>query len=153
VTAQAEYLDHALTVLRVAHADVVAVDMGAAVALALAARRASRVRTLVLLNPADPAHLRGDDFSELTRLAARHLLDASRGMLGAKALLGPILERSVARPERMPIALIGRYAAPFVGRDGVRHLLQLERAINDDSLANVQWEKISAPTLVVTRLD
>jgi pimeloyl-ACP methyl ester carboxylesterase len=149
VTAQAEYVDRALTVLRVAHADIVAVDLGVAVGLALAARRASRVRTLVLLNPVDPEHLRGEDFSELTRLAARHLLDASRAMLGAKALLGPILERSVATPERMPMALIGRYAAPFVGREGVRHLMQLERAVNDDSLESVEWEKIAAPTLVV----
>jgi pimeloyl-ACP methyl ester carboxylesterase len=149
VLAQAEYLDRALTVLRVARADFVAVDLGAAVALALAARRASRVRSLVLLNPPDPARLRGDDFTELKRLAARHLLDASRGMLGAAAIIGPILERSVARPERMPPALVGRYVAPFVGRDGVRHLMQLERAVNDRALDGVEWEKIAGPALVV----
>jgi pimeloyl-ACP methyl ester carboxylesterase len=149
VAAQADYLDRALTVLRVAHADIVAADMGVAVALALAARRASRIRTLVLMNPPDPSRLRGDDFSELELLAARHLLDASRGMLGAKALLGPILERSVAKAERMPPALIGRYAAPFVGREGVRHLLQVERAVNDRSLEDVEWARITAPTLVV----
>jgi pimeloyl-ACP methyl ester carboxylesterase len=149
VIAQADYLDRALTVLRVARADIVAVDLGCAVAMALAARRPTRVRSMVLLNPGDPAALRGSDFAELTRLAARHLLDASRGMLGAATLLGPILERSVAKPAAMPPALVGRYAAPFVGRDGVRHLMQLESAINDQALADVVWEKIAAPALVV----
>jgi pimeloyl-ACP methyl ester carboxylesterase len=149
IGAQANYLDRALTVLRVARADVVAVDLGCAVALSLAARRPARVRSMVLINPGDPSALRGDDFAELKRLAARHLLDASRGMLGAATLLGPILEKSVARAEAMPPALVGRYAAPFVGRDGVRHLMQVERAINDQALADVSWEKIAAPVLVV----
>ena len=149
VGAQAEYLDRALTVLRISRADIVGVDLGSAVGLALAARRPSRVRSLVLLNPSDVDRLRGADFAELKRLAARHMLDASRGMLGAAALLGPILQRSVARPEHMPAALIGRYVAPFVGRDGVRHLLQLERAVSDRALDRVNWEKVSAPTLVV----
>jgi pimeloyl-ACP methyl ester carboxylesterase len=149
VSAQADYLDRALTVLRVARADIVAVDLGCAVAIALAARRPARVRSMVLLNPGDPAALRGNDLTELKRLAARHLLDASRGMLGAATLLGPILERSVAKPAAMPPALVGRYAAPFVGRDGVRHLMQLESAVNDQALADVVWEKIAAPALVV----
>lgn len=149
VTAQAEYLDRALTVLRVARADIVAVDLGCAVALALAARRPARVRSMVFVNPTDPAALRGAEFGELKRLAARHLLDASRGMLGAATLLGPILERSVARAGAMPRELVGRYVAPFVGRDGVRHLMQVERAINDQALADVGWEKVAAPVLVV----
>jgi pimeloyl-ACP methyl ester carboxylesterase len=149
IAAQADYLDRALTVLRVARADIVAVDIGCAVALSLAARRPARVRSMVLINPGDPAALRGGDFAELKRLAARHLLDAARGMLGAATLLGPILERSVARAEAMPRALVGRYAAPFVGRDGVRQLMQVDRAINDQALADVSWEKITAPVLVV----
>lgn len=149
VGAQADYLDRALTVLRVARADVVAVDIGCAVALALAARRPARVQSLVLVNPSDPAALRGQDFAELKRLAARHLLDAARGMLGAATLLGPILEKSVARADAMPPALVGRYAASFVGRDGVRHLMQVEHAINDQALADVSWEDIGAHTLVV----
>ena len=149
IQAQATYLDQALTILRVASADVVAVDVGCAVALALAARRAARVRSLVLVNPADPAALRGADFTELKRLQARHLLDASRGMMGARLLLGPLLERSVAKPARMSPALVGRYVAPFVGRDGVRHLLELARAVNDRALEGVGWMSVTAPTLVV----
>lgn len=136
---QAEHLDRALTVLRIARADIVAVDLGAAVALALATRRAARVRSLVLLNPLDPAKLRGRDLAELRRGAARHMLETARSMLGAASLLAPILERSVARPERMTRALLGRYTAPFVGSSGVQHLLDLERAVNDRSLEGVGW--------------
>ena len=106
IDAQVDYLDRALTVLRVAKADIVGLDFGAAVALALAARRPARVRTMVLINPADPARLRGSDLSELQRLAARLLLDSERGMLGATALLGPILEQGVATADRMPAALV-----------------------------------------------
>src|ERR1019366_10710722 len=68
VGAQADYLDRALTVLRVARADVVAVDLGCAVALALASHRPARVRSMVLVNPGDPSALRGGDFGELKRL-------------------------------------------------------------------------------------
>ena len=149
IAAQADYLDRVLTVLRIASADIVAIDLGCAVALSLAARRPGRVRSMVLINPVDPDALRGAEFGELKRLAARHLLEASRGVLGAALLLGPVLEQSVAKPEAMPPALVGRYAAPFVGRDGVRHLMQVERAINDQALADVSWEKIAAPVLVV----
>ncbi|MBI1809042.1 MAG: alpha/beta hydrolase [Gemmatimonadetes bacterium] len=149
VRAQAMYLDQALTLLRVASADVVAVDFGAAVALALAARRASRVRSLVLVNPPDPAALRGADLAELARLQARHLLEASRGMMGARLLLGPLLEKSVADPARMPEALVGRYLAPFVGGEGVRHLGELSRAVNDRALDGVDWGSVAVPTLVV----
>ena len=149
VVAQADYLNRALTVLRVARADVVAVDFGATVALALAAGRSTRVRSLVLVNPADPQSPRGEDFAELERLSARRLLDASRGMMGAASLLGPVLLRSVSSPERMPPLLIGRYVAPFVGREGVAHLMQLVRAVNDRSLDGVAWETIGVPTLVL----
>ncbi len=149
IGAQAACLDQALTVLRVARADIVAVDMGAAVALALAARRPARVRSLVLVNPGDPADARGADLDELRRLQARHLLEASRGMMGARLLLGPLLERSVADPARMPEALVARYVAPFVGREGVHHLLELARAINGRALDHVEWATIGAPTLVV----
>ena len=149
VPGQVTYLERALTVLRIARADLVGVDFGAVVALTLAARRATRVRSLVLLNPPDPDALRGDDVAELKRLQARHLLDASRGLLGARELLGPILRRSVGHAERMPRTLILRYLAPFVGREGVGHLMHLERAVNDHVLDGVEWAQVAVPALVI----
>lgn len=149
VAAQADYVSRALTVLRIARADLIGVDLGATVALALAARGSSRVRSLMLVNPADPSSPRGEDFAEVERLWARRLLDVSSGMMGAASLLGPILERSVAQPERMPAALTGRYAAPYVGRDGVAHLMQVVRAVNDRAFDGVEWEQVGIPALVV----
>jgi pimeloyl-ACP methyl ester carboxylesterase len=128
---------------------VVAVELVCGVALSLASRISARVRSMMLVNPGDPARLRGDDFAAAERLAARHLLDAAHGMVGAATMLGPILERSVASPASMPPALLGRYAAPFVGREGVRHLMQIQRAINDQAMTGVTWEKIAAPVRVV----
>jgi pimeloyl-ACP methyl ester carboxylesterase len=49
----------------------------------------------------------------------------------------------------MPPALLGRYAAPFVGREGVRHFMQIQRAINDRAMAGVVWENIEMPVRVV----
>jgi pimeloyl-ACP methyl ester carboxylesterase len=149
VRAQSEYLERALTVLRVARADLVALDFSSVVALALAVRRPARVRTLVLLNPCHPEHPRGADFAEFDRLAARHVLDASLSMTGAVLVLGPILERSVASPERMSRVLVARYAAPFVGRDGFLHLNKVQGSVNDRALSHVAWRSVSAPVLIV----
>jgi len=149
VRAQAEYLERAMTVLRVARADLVALDFSAAVALALAARRPTRVRSLVLLNPCSPEHPRGDDFAEFERFAARHVLDASLAMTGAVLVMRPILERSVASPDRMRSVLVARYAAPFVGRDGFLHLNQVQGSVNDRALSHVPWRSVSTPVLIV----
>src|SRR3954453_8361531 len=51
IAAQSQYLDRALTGLRLPKATVVGVDLGAAVALHLAATRPERVERLVLVNP------------------------------------------------------------------------------------------------------
>src|SRR5436190_23776406 len=51
IAAQAEYLDRALTALRLQRATIVGLDLGAAVALRLAAAQPDRVERLVLVNP------------------------------------------------------------------------------------------------------
>jgi pimeloyl-ACP methyl ester carboxylesterase len=138
-----------MTALRIGRATVVGVDLGAAVALRLAATRPSRVHALVLISPPAPGKGRGDDLAELGRLAARHLFEASRGMLGAASWLGPLLEKSVARPDAMPAKLVTRFAAPFVGADGVRHLQALANAVSDDDMEDVELDKVAARTLVL----
>src|SRR4026209_228759 len=50
IAAQAEYLDAAMTALRLARATIVGVDLGGDVALRLAATRPDRVARLVLIN-------------------------------------------------------------------------------------------------------
>ncbi len=149
IAAQAQWVEQAMTALRIGRATVVGVDLGAAVALRLAATRPARVHGIVLISPPRPGRARGDDLAELGRLTATHLFEASSGMLGAAAWLGPLLTRSVAAPEAMPAMLVARYAAPFVGAEGVQHLQLLANAVTDADFEEVDLGRITARTLVL----
>ena len=149
IAAQATCVEQAMTVLRVGRATVVGVDLGAAVALRLAATRPARVHSLVLISPPAPGRGRGDDLTELGRVAALHLFEATRGMFGAAAWLGPLLIKSVSSADAMPPKLVTRYAAPFVGADGVRHLQELANAVSDDDMESLDLAKVTARTLVL----
>jgi pimeloyl-ACP methyl ester carboxylesterase len=149
VAAQAEYLDRALTALRMARAVLVGVDVGGGVALRLAATRPDRVAGLVLVNTVAFEHMPGRDVRTLQRNTARVAFRLSRGMFGASPLLAPVLKGSVADPARMPERLIARYLAPFVGRDGVTHLLDLARSLRTEEVEEIDLACVAAPTLVV----
>ena len=49
----------------------------------------------------------------------------------------------------MPPVLIGRYLAPYLGRDGANHLLALAGELEDDDLDDLALEEIRQETLVV----
>lgn len=149
IAAQTEYLDQAFTALRIARAAVVGVDMGAAVALRLAATRPDRVKRLVLFNPPDLDGYPGEEIDELQRNTGKLILRISQGLLGAAPLLTALLQGSVASPEKMPERLIARYLAPFVGKEGVNHLLMLARSLKSDDLEDLELNTISAPTTIV----
>lgn len=149
IAQQAEYVDRALTALRIASATIVGVDLGGAVALRLAATRPDRVDGLVLVNSLAPDACPGADIRQLPLSTARFLLRISRGVLGAAPVLERILERSVYDPAHMPARLVARYLAPYAGRDGVNHLLTLGRAVDGDDLEGLELEQVPARTLVV----
>ena len=149
LAAQTEYLERALTALRVARAVIVGIDLGGGVALRLAATRPDRVSGLVLVNSVAFDQLPSADIRELQRNTARFALRISRGLFGAAPLLTPLLEGSVADPERMPPRLVARYLAPYVGREGVTHLLALARALRGEELEEVDLAQVVAPALVV----
>ena len=149
VAAQAEYLDRALTVLRMARAVIVGVDVGGGVALRLAATRPDRVAGLVLVNTVAFEHMPGRDVRTLQRNTARVAFRLSRGMFGASPLLAPVLQGSVANRAHMPERLVARYLAPFVGRDGVTHLLDLARSLRTEEVDEIDLACVTAPTLVV----
>ena len=149
LAAQADYLERALTALRVARAAVVGVDIGAAIALRLAALRPERVARLVLINPVPLDDLPAEDIRAMQRNTARFALRVSRGLFGASPLLTPVLTASVLNPEHMPAALVGRYLAPFVGQEGVTHLLALARAVKTDDLEDLDLSQVRAHTLIV----
>ncbi|GAC1514794.1 MAG: alpha/beta fold hydrolase [Gemmatimonadaceae bacterium] len=148
IAAQAGYLERALTALRLTRASLVGVDIGALVALRLAAIRPERVDRLVLVTPSDPKVLPGTELTAMQRSTARLVIRLNRGVLGVSAFLGPLLQKSVADPAHMPPRLIGRYLAPYVGRDGVNHLLALVRSLRPRDLEPLSLESVAAPTLI-----
>lgn len=149
IAAQAEYLDAAMTALRLARATIVGVDLGGDVALRLAVTRPDRVARLVLINVPAFDELPAGDIGTLQRSTARFALKVTRGVLGAAPLLQAVLEDSVAKPEHMPTRLLARYLAPFAGRDGVNHLLTLGASIRKSDLEDLALSDIKAPTLVI----
>ena len=149
LAAQADYLERAMTALRVARAALVGVDLGAAIALRLAALRPERVARLVLINPVAFEHVPASDIRALQRNTARFALRVSRGLFGAAPLLTPVLSGSVVDQAHMPPPLVGRYLAPYVGQEGVTHLLALARSVRGFDLEELDLTEIRAHTLVV----
>jgi len=150
IAAQAEYLDAAMTALRVARAVLVGADLGADIALRLAATRPERVEKLVLINPPAFDELPAKDITQLHRNTAKFALRTTRGILGAAPLIEAVLKKSVADPEKhMPTKLIARYLAPFVGKDGTNHLLSLASSISGEDLEDIDFRSIHVPTLIL----
>jgi pimeloyl-ACP methyl ester carboxylesterase len=149
IAAQSEYLDRALTALRLTKATVVGVDLGAAIAMHLAFNRPERVDRLVLVNPIAFDSVPADDIKSMQRNTARYALQISRGVLGVAPLLRELLERSVSDPSHMPDRLLARYIAPYVGQDGLNHFLALARAVDDEDMAEVELGQIDCPSLIV----
>ena len=150
ISAQSEYLDAAMTALRVARGIVVGVDIGGDIALRLAATRPERVEKLVLVNTPAFDEIPGKDITQMQRSTAKFAFRTTRGVLGAAPLIEGVLRGSVADPEtHMPVKLIARYLAPFAGRDGVNHLLTLASSITGDDLEDVDLKTIHVPALVI----
>ena len=149
IAAQAEYLDAAMTALRLARATIVGVDLGGDVALRLAVTRPDRVSKLVLINTPAFDELPARDIGVLQRSTARFAFKVTRGVLGAAALLEAVLEGSVAKPEHMPTRLLARYLAPFAGHDGVSHLLTLGASIRRSEIDDLDLSEVRAPTLII----
>jgi pimeloyl-ACP methyl ester carboxylesterase len=80
---------------------------------------------------------------------ARFAFRVSHGILGAAPLMTELLRGSVANPESMPDPLIARFLAPYVGRDGLEHLLMLARSIDADDMRGIALEQLHQPTVIV----
>jgi pimeloyl-ACP methyl ester carboxylesterase len=150
IASQAEYLDAAMTALRVARGVLVGVDIGGNVALRLAATRPERVEKLVLINTAAFDELPSKDITQVQRNTAKFAVRTTRGILGAAPLIEAVLKASVADPEKhMPTKLIARYLAPFVGKDGTNHLLTLASSISAEDMEDIEMRDIHVPTLIL----
>lgn len=149
IAAQSDYLDRALTALRLTKATVMGIDLGAAVAMHLACNRPDRVERLILVNPIAFEDVPAQDVQQLKRNTARYALKISHGVLGAAPLMRDLLSESVSDPSAMPEPLIARYLAPYVGQDGLNHLLALARAIDDSDVSDSELAQLDCPTLIV----
>lgn len=149
IAAQAEYLDSAMTALHTPAAAIVGLGIGGGVALRLAATRPARVRRLALINSVAFDECPGRDVRSIQLGTARFALRVTQGVLGAAPLLRRVLEEGVAHPEAMPARLVARYLAPYVGADGVMHLLALARALRAEDVERLPLSRITVPTLIV----
>ena len=140
--AQAEYVEQALTALRLGPVTLVGQDMGALVGALLAAQRPERVSRLALLEPLDPDDLPGAAIRSLQRTSARAALTANT-LFGARPLLEPLLRSAVGDPSQMPDLLVARYLAPFVGNDGAAQLLRRAMAV---TLTEVERQRLGDVT-------
>ncbi|HEU5480019.1 MAG TPA: alpha/beta hydrolase, partial [Candidatus Tumulicola sp.] len=91
----------------------------------------------------------GRDVRTVQLGTARFALRVAHGVLGAAPLLRRVLEDSVARKETMPARLVARYLAPYVGPDGVTHLLTIARALKADDVEELDLALIRAPVAIV----
>ncbi|SRR6266508_2382648 len=150
IASQSEYLDAAMTALRVARGVLVGVDIGGDIALRLAATRPERVEKLVLINTPAFDELPAKDITQLQRNTAKFAVRTTRGILGAAPLIEAVLKASVADPEKhMPTKLIARYLAPFVGKDGTSHLLNLASSISAEDMEDIELRDVHVPALIL----
>jgi len=149
IAAQAEYLDRALAALRVPRAAVVGLGVGGGIVQRLTLRHPARVDGLVLVNSVAFNDCPGRDVRTVQLGTARFALRVAHGVLGAAPLLRRVLEDSVARKETMPARLVARYLAPYVGPDGVTHLLVIARALKSDDVEELDLSLIRVPTAIV----
>jgi pimeloyl-ACP methyl ester carboxylesterase len=149
IAAQAEYLDRALAALRVPRATVVGLGVGGGIVQRLTLRHPARVDGLVLVNSVAFNDCPGRDVRNVQLGTARFALRVAHGVLGAAPLLRRVLEESVARKETMPARLVARYLAPYVGPDGVTHLLTIARALKADDVEELDLSLIRAPVAIV----
>ena len=149
IAAQAEYLDRALASLRVPRATAVGLGVGGGIVQRLTLRHPARVDGLVLVNSVAFGDCPGRDVRAVQLGTARFALRVAHGVLGAAPLLRRVLEDSVARKETMPARLVARYLAPYVGPEGVTHLLTIARALKADDVEELDLSLIRAPVAIV----
>lgn len=146
--AQAEYVERALTALRLPAVSLVGQDFGGLVGLMLAASRVRRVHRLAVLGPPDLDDLPGPEIRTLQRTSARAALSAN-SLFGALTLLDPLLKASVADPAHMSDRLVSRYLAPWVGSEGVGLLLQMAAAVELPDVETSWLSDVRAPVTLV----
>lgn len=149
IRAQAACVSRAIEQLGLQRVTLVGSDIGAVVALLIAARRPELAERLILVSPSPPHRLPGPDVRQMQRSTAKNVVRLMSGLFGVQPLLLAYLTNAVRDPDVLSPRLVGRYIAPYVGREGVTHFLALARALEDDSLADLELRDVPHPTLIV----
>ena len=130
--AQARYLDRALALLRVTQVVAVGQDVGGVVLKRLAAIRPDRVASLMLCSTSLGDALAGPEIDAVREQTGPALLEISSRPLGVVDLLRPVLRNAVSDRSTVTDRVVARFAAPYTGSQGARHLLDLARAVAED---------------------
>mgnify|MGYP002780733517 CR=1 FL=1 len=133
IAAQARHLDRALALLRIPRVLAVGQDFGGRVARRLAAMRPERVAGVVAVSPGTPLDEPEPEIVAVQARTGPALLEISSRPLGVVDLVMPALRAAVRDPDAGPPTRFARYAAPYTGQLGARHLLDLARAIAEDT--------------------
>jgi pimeloyl-ACP methyl ester carboxylesterase len=149
IGAQAGYVRKAIAAMGLRKPAIVGCDISALIALRVAAEDPKGVGKLVLVSPAEPDDLPGGHIRRMQRETARHVLRLVGGLFGAEPLIRVLLETSVSDPGSLSASLIGRYVAPYLGREGVNHLLVLAHSLDSQDVEDVPWERITNSTLIL----
>ncbi len=142
--AQAEYLERALTALRLGSASVLGQGMGALVALLLAADDPKRVSRIGCLDPLDPDDLPGPAIRAMQRHSALAALTAN-SLFGARPLLEPLVSDALTPELPHTERLLARYLAPFAGSTGMAELLQLAGTVTLTDEERAHLSSVSGP--------
>ncbi len=146
---QARWMRELLGALELPRVAVVGHDLGALVGCALAATAPGVVTQLALVSPLVPEAMPPDDVGLMQRETGRLAMRLAGELVGAAELLDPLLRGRTLTPELLDARVVARATAPFVGREGVRQLLALARALEPGAETEVALEAIRVPTLVL----
>src|SRR4029079_11821249 len=120
IEAQSEYLDRALTALRLSQATMVGIDLGGAIAMHLAYTRPERVERLVLINAIALDDVPAEDIQTLQRNTGQYALRVSRGTRGPSRVprntRGGAADARAARAKRLQAGEHARVAGGKISR-------------------------------------
>jgi pimeloyl-ACP methyl ester carboxylesterase len=103
-----------------------------------------------LVNPVAFDECRPTTLRALQRNTARgSLFEYRAGCSAPRHCLTPVLSGSVANARSHAADAPGAYIAPFVGQEGVTHLLALARSVRDIDLDDLDLTQVRADTMIV----
>ena len=149
IRAQSQYIRRLFDTLAIARPTFVACDLGAVIALRTAFDQPESVGRMLLISPSSIRDLPGSQIRLMQRETARHVIRLVQGLFGAEPLIRLLLETSLVDPAELSPRLVGRFVAPYLGRDGVNHFLGLARALEDEDTSDVTLASIQHHILIL----